>query len=382
MFADKEINEFNEKVKNINKTHLTDEDLKAFAKELDLLKKEIESQLGQEDIDYVLTVDKISRYTEILGRLLLHFSLDIVSWSIGVFLLYVHFQINNLEIKHHALHGAYDRFPEIERFHSDTFISNSPVDEEAWKYRHNHLHHSYTNQIDKDPDITFGIFRFTDLVDKQFFHLFQPFLLFLNMLGSDHNLNMVSNDLYTFVNRLIIPGYEKLEYAGVKDNYTFESFVESLKKASRKAIPYVAYNQILFPMLAGPFGWLKVSAGTNLAMVLRNVASGLAFYTGHMTEGVKHFNWRPSNRAEWYVQQIEGSSNVSSDRFFSVLVGHLNYQIEHHLFPKLTPNRLEEISPKVKEICEKYGVNYNTGTPVNQVLSVFKNAFKHSFLIK
>lgn len=378
MFADKELNEFNNKIVNIKKINLSDEDLKAFAKELDNLKKEIESKIGQEDIDYILTVHQISRYTEILGRILLHFSLDLASWFTGIFLLYVHFQLDNLEIKHHALHGAYDKFPEIKQFHSDVFKSNSPVDEESWKYRHNHLHHSYTNQVDKDPDVTFGLFRFTNMIDKQFFHLFQPFLLFLNALGSDHNLNMVSTGLYDFINRVTIPDYEKLNYPSIKNDFSFTSFIESSRKAARKAIPYMSYNYLLFPALAGPFGAGKVILGTSIAMTIRNLVSGVIFYTGHMTEEVKHFSWKPQNRAEWYVQQIEGSSNVSADRLFSLLVGHLNYQIEHHLFPKFPPNRLEEVSPKVQEICKKYGLSYNTGSPTRQILSVFKNAFKHS----
>ncbi|RYZ24021.1 MAG: acyl-CoA desaturase, partial [Sphingobacteriales bacterium] len=140
----------------------------------------------------------------------------------------------------------------------------------------------------------------------------------------------------------------------------------------------MAYNHLLFPALAGPTGWAKVALGNSLAMTARNVVSGLAFYTGHMTEGVKHFDWKPKNRAEWYVQQIEGSSDVEADKLLSLIVGHLNYQIEHHLFPKMPPNRLEEMAPKVQEICKKYGIQYNTGKPLEQVLSVFKNAFKHS----
>lgn len=378
MFLDKELDEFNQKVENIKKTNLSELDLKAFAKELDDLKKEIEAQLGKDDIDYIITVHQISRYTEILGRVLMHFSLDLVSWSTAILLLYIHFMLDNLEIKHYALHSAYDKFPEIRQFHSDVFKSNSPVDEESWKYRHNNLHHSYTNQLDKDPDVTFGLFRFTDMIDKKFFHLFQPILLFLNALGSDHNLNLVSTGLFDFINRITIPNYEKLGYASVKDDYSFTSFIESLTKASRKAIPYMAYNHLLFPLLAGPFGFVKVSVGNALAMVIRNFVSGVIFYTGHMTEQVKHFDWKPQNRAEWYLQQIQGSSNVSADRIFSVLVGHLNYQIEHHLFPKFPPNRLEQVAPKVQEICNKYGITYNTGEPVAQVLSVFKNAFKHS----
>ncbi len=382
MLADRQLETFSEMLSDSKKLPISDYQLKAFAKELDSLKKEIEAKIGQEDVDYIKTVTQISQYSEILGRTLIHFSKDLISWSTGVFLLYIHLMLDNLEIKHHALHGAYDNLEGAEKFHSDVFKSDSPVDEESWKYRHNHLHHSYTNQIDKDPDVTFGFFRFTEKIDKQFFHLFQPLLLILNALGSDHNLNLVSTDLFSFINRIAIPGYEKLNYAGVKKEYDFMSFLDSTKNAARKAIPYMSYNFLLFPALAGPFGALKVGLGTTAAMTLRNIVSGVVFYTGHMTENIKHYDVRPKNRAEWYVQQIEGSSNVDSDKLFSIIVGHLNYQIEHHIFPKLTPNRLDEVAPRVKSICEKYGVNYNTGTAFEQITSVFKNGIKYAWLIK
>jgi linoleoyl-CoA desaturase len=42
----------------------------------------------------------------------------------------------------------------------------------------------------------------------------------------------------------------------------------------------------------------------------------------------------------------------------SVLCGGLDRQIEHHLFPRLPPNRLREIAPRVKAICEAHGVQY------------------------
>ena len=89
MFADKELQDFNIKITEISKINLTPEDLKAFGQELDQIKKEIEAKLGKEDIDYIIFAHQLSRYTELLGRLLLHFSLDIVSWSSGVFLLYL-----------------------------------------------------------------------------------------------------------------------------------------------------------------------------------------------------------------------------------------------------------------------------------------------------
>jgi fatty acid desaturase len=40
------------------------------------------------------------------------------------------------------------------------------------------------------------------------------------------------------------------------------------------------------------------------------------------------------------------------------LLGYLNYQIEHHLFPTLPPSSLERLQPKVRAVCESYGVPY------------------------
>jgi linoleoyl-CoA desaturase len=46
----------------------------------------------------------------------------------------------------------------------------------------------------------------------------------------------------------------------------------------------------------------------------------------------------------------------------SVLCGGLDKQIEHHLFPTLAPQRLREIAPEVREICERYGVAYKSAS--------------------
>jgi hypothetical protein len=46
----------------------------------------------------------------------------------------------------------------------------------------------------------------------------------------------------------------------------------------------------------------------------------------------------------------------------SILCGALNLQIEHHLCPRLPPNRLREIAPRVKAICDEHGVRYRTAS--------------------
>jgi linoleoyl-CoA desaturase len=41
--------------------------------------------------------------------------------------------------------------------------------------------------------------------------------------------------------------------------------------------------------------------------------------------------------------------------------GNLGYQVEHHLYPDMPSSRYGQIAPKVRAICEKYGLPYNTG---------------------
>ena len=50
--------------------------------------------------------------------------------------------------------------------------------------------------------------------------------------------------------------------------------------------------------------------------------------------------------------------------------GNLSHQIEHHLFPDIPARRYPEIAVEVREICERYGLAYNTGSLGKQLFSV------------
>src|SRR3546814_3367075 len=56
--------------------------------------------------------------------------------------------------------------------------------------------------------------------------------------------------------------------------------------------------------------------------------------------------------------------------------GNLSHQIEHHLFPDLPARRYPQIAEEVREICERYGLAYNTGPLHRQLGSVAKKIFK------
>lgn len=365
-------------LREVRQTPPDQERIQAFARELDQLKAEVMAKIGSEDVLYIETVYQISRICEIAGRLLIHFSRDPVSWTLGVLALWVHLQLDNLEIHHPAQHGAWDRLPEARRFHSDVYYHNSPVDEASWRYRHNILHHSYTGQVERDPDVTFGFFRLAEEIDRRWYHRFQPVVLLLNSLVTDQSIAVLSTGLGDFIGPRVVPGYHSEDHVQMHKPMDQKQFLDSLYRYLRKAFPNFAYNFGLYGLLAGPFLFGQVTMGTLTAMLLRNLFTGLSFYTGHMVEGVKHYQEPPRSRAEWYVQQIEGTANVRGPRILSLLMGHLNYQIEHHLFPKLPPNRLEEIAPQVEALCQKYGVNYISGSFPGQVASVFRRLRRFS----
>jgi len=103
---------------------------------------------------------------------------------------------------------------------------------------------------------------------------------------------------------------------------------------------------------------------------------------GHFPEGVETFS-RTSiegeTRGEWYLRQMLGSANISGGKLLHIMSGNLSFQIEHHLFPDLPSNRYQEISPKVQELFERYGLTYTSGPMVKQVASAWKKVVRLSF---
>jgi fatty acid desaturase len=71
-----------------------------------------------------------------------------------------------------------------------------------------------------------------------------------------------------------------------------------------------------------------------------------------------------------------GSANLTGGRAFHILSGNLSHQIEHHLFPDIPAHRYAEIASEVREICERYGLPYNTGPLRKQFGSVVKKIFR------
>jgi Fatty acid desaturase len=134
----------------------------AIEAEFEAIKQRYRQKLGPKDVAYIKGLRRTSRLAELAGRGLLWFGPGPLTFVLGVGFLWLHRNLESIEIGHNVLHGQYDYFPEIPQFHAHNFKWKAPVDEEGWRREHNGLHHVHTNVYEKDPDLNHGILRMND----------------------------------------------------------------------------------------------------------------------------------------------------------------------------------------------------------------------------
>ncbi|NWV31558.1 FADS2 desaturase, partial [Grantiella picta] len=61
---------------------------------------------------------------------------------------------------------------------------------------------------------------------------------------------------------------------------------------------------------------------------------------------------------DWLTSQMAATCNIEQSFFNDWFTGHLNFQIEHHLFPTMPRHNFWKVKPLVKSLCAKYGVHY------------------------
>jgi fatty acid desaturase len=108
------------------------------------------------------------------------------------------------------------------------------------------------------------------------------------------------------------------------------------------------------------------------ANIVRNVWSYAIIFCGHFPDQTYSFSEaevEDESRGGWYVRQLCGAANIEGSPLFHVASGNLGYQVEHHLFPDMPSTRYAEIAPRVKDICERYELPYNSG-PFSQQLGM------------
>jgi NADPH-dependent stearoyl-CoA 9-desaturase len=152
------------------------------------------------------------------------------------------------------------------------------------------------------------------------------------------------------------------------------------KAVLRKIGRQVRKDYLVHPLLSGP-SFLSTLAANFTANIVRNVWSNSVILCGHFPEGVETFEKKSidgETRGEWYLRQMLGSANISGSKAMHLMTGNLSHQIEHHLFPDLPSNRYAEIAPKIRDLFERYGLNYHSAPLPQQVGSAWHKIIRLS----
>lgn len=347
-----------------NKLDLTNEQIESFGKEIEEIYQEAKSKIGQEDLDYILNVKRFSDALEIVGRSLIHISQDPLLWTSGSLLLGYHFLIEFSELGHNILHGQYDDIKNNNTVLSSTWKWDITMDEEDWKFEHHRVHHPFTNILGKDNDFGFLVYRVNDNQPWKLYHLFQvPMLLSMPLINS-----------------FFFPWYVATSraLAESRDVLTLETYLPSIQKVSK----HIVENYIFFPMLPGG-NYFKIAAGNFFAKLFQNIYLEMILAISHLHKDAYVFEEKDQeSKGEFYLRQILSTVNFDSPPYYEIVYGAINLHIEHHLYPDLPPNRLREVAPKVKALCEKYEVPYRTGSFWEQFMGVIENALLRSLPIQ
>lgn len=235
-----------------------------------------------------------------------------------------------------------------------------------WKIKHNINHHTFTNIEGMDSDIDVKPFmRLHEGQPRYWFHRFQH-VYWVFLYGISYVTWVFYDDFTKYISgRVAINSDPKrLELK--------EHFIFWITK-----VMYVgAY--IVLPVIM--VGWLQTLIGFTIITFVCGLSISVVFQLAHMVEGTQFpVPDEQSHRIkqEWAIHQLNTTANFATDnKVISWLLGGLNFQIEHHLFPRVSHIHYPKISKVVKETCKKYNIEYI------EYSSLLKALYSHIFHIR
>jgi linoleoyl-CoA desaturase len=250
-------------------------------------------------------------------------------------------------VSHDALHGAYSNHPTINYLLGlsfDLLGANSYI----WKITHNVIHHTYTNVEGVDEDIDFSPFlRISPGCPALRRHRYQHLYAFL-AYGFAVLFWVFVKDYKYFLRRNLGPYRNRRNPPGE---------VVMLIVTKLFALAW----SIVVPLLVLRIHWWQFLIGYLAMNLTAGVILGVVFQLAHVVEGTNYPEPDAGGDMEhaWLIHQMLTTSNFAPrNRLLSWYVGGLNYQIEHHLFPRVCSVHYPAISRFVREAAAAHGIPY------------------------
>ena len=272
-----------------------------------------------------------------------------------------------LNIQHDANHGAVSKRPWINDLlgYGADLLGNT-----KWIWIQQHwTHHAFTNNIDKDPDVVAAepLMIFHDYPiehpSRRWYHAYQ-FVFYLPTFCGYWLSTVVSWDVLTLQHKTMV----------AKGQYGNRAYLG--RKRSVAVLLRLFHLTITVGSPVYHAGGLTLAAVGNALLVgaTGGLLLGILFSLSHNFEGSDREPLTTTSNKKhkvcWYKSQVETSSTYGG-LVAGCLTGGLNFQIEHHLFPRMSSAWYPYIAPTVRSICQKHGVRYTYYPWFHQNLASF-----------
>ncbi|RAU82865.1 fatty acid desaturase family protein [Pontibacter arcticus] len=250
-------------------------------------------------------------------------------------------------VMHDGSHGS---FSKIKKLNDIAGLSLNVLGANVfmWNTKHNVIHHAYTNIDGIDDDLDAGPFlRLCESQKRLKIHRFQH-LYFWAAYSMLFFYWVFFSDYQKYFTQKV--GDFPLKKMKTADHISFWAF---------KAI-HAAFFVVVPILTVGFLPWL---IGFLIYGVFTGFVMSIVFQLAHTVEEA-HFPVvsQPDNRIEdeWAIHQLKTTANfATNNKVITWLVGGLNFQIEHHLFPRISHIHYPAISKIIKQACAEYGVMYH-----------------------
>jgi linoleoyl-CoA desaturase len=252
-------------------------------------------------------------------------------------------------IGHDAQHGAYSSNPRINTLLGWTFELLG-ANGYMWRLTHNLIHHTYTQVHGVDEDIEVSpLLRLSPGSKHRIGHRFQ--YLYAPLAYSLSLLNWAFVKDFDYFSRFRLGTYEGRQHR--------RSDVAGLVVG--KLFHYAFW--LALPLYVLPLPWWQVVAGFVTVHLIGGFILGIVFQLAHVVEETSYpLPGVEDGKMEnpWAEHQMRTTANFCRDnRFVCWYVGGLNFQIEHHLFPKTCSVHYRAISSIVRTVAREHDLPYH-----------------------
>lgn len=269
-------------------------------------------------------------------------------WSISVIICML-FGVNLAAIGFNIMHDAgHQSFSEYKRLNNTLSYSLNLLGGNIyfWKLKHNIAHHTYTNIDGEDHDIEIKFMRIHHDQPLKKYHRYQRFYFPL---------------LYgiSYLAWIFYQDYEK--YFRGRMGQTSDRFHFPVKEKVIFWISKLLHFSLFIVVPVIFVGWLPTLVGLLIAGAICGMSLATVFQLAHVVDGTE-FKTLDQSRVEeeWMVHQVQSTANFATkSKVLTWLLGGLNFQVEHHLFPKVSHIHYPALNRIVRETCQEFAIQYN-----------------------